>query len=79
MKKIIIALIALLFNFSFASEFEPKWENIAPQGYTNAEYIKNNTFANKHPYLNMFTAMSLVGLPVSIVSLNKSNTIDTNN
>lgn len=81
MKKIIILLLLIGINIqmSLASVPEPKWENIAPEGYANAEYQENTTFDNKHPYLSTLTAMTIVGLPVAITSRNRSEKIDTSN
>ena len=83
MKKILIALLICSFCLSvYADEvdFSPKWANIAPAEYSNdVQYIENNTFNKKHPVLSVFTAMTLVGVPVVVVSKNKSEEIETNN
>ena len=83
MKKILIALLICSFCLSvYADEvdFSPKWANIAPAEYSNdVQYIENNTFNKKHPVLAVFTAMARVGVPVGVVSKNKSEEIETNN
>jgi len=82
MKKI-LKLAFLIFNlcactFVFADEYAPKWEKVAPD-YVNVQYKKNETFAYNHPALNYLTAITIVGLPISMVSIYKSESINTNN
>ena len=82
MKKVLFILLFFTCLTSFANEidFVPKWSNIAPAEYSNdIQYIENNTFNKKYPVLSVFTAMTLVGVPVFVVSKNKSEEIETNN
>ena len=82
MKRILLLFLILNSLTSFADEvdFAPQWSNIAPAEYSgNIQYIENDTFDKKHPYLSVATAATLVGVPIVVTSRNRSAQIETNN
>lgn len=82
LKKIIIFLLCILISpLVYANtEDEMIWNTIAPKQYQGElQYIEDNTFFNKHPFLSSFSCVTLVTIPFFFKSVEKSTEIDRNN
>ena len=59
---------------------ESIWNTIAPKQFQgDLQYIEDNTFAGKHPFLGAFSCATIIGIPFFYKSIEKSSEIDKNN
>ena len=56
-----------------------EWNSIAPSEYQNATYQKDDTMFKNHRGLAALSAATIVGLPATVISKNKSLKIEENN
>ena len=77
MKKLVCLLMLFALGCPVLAEIQPpKWEEFAPDGYANVEYIE---YKGLNPALGMLLACSIVGSPIAFADLNKQSRVESNN
>ena len=82
LKKIFFLCFCLLLTQKVFANINEEiiWNSIAPKQYQGElQYIEDNTFVNKHPFISSFSCVTLVTIPFFYKSLEKSTEIDRNN